>query len=79
MMIGHLGKVLLNFPGAANQTWCFMHTINLCAKSILKHFDLPKKKNKDALDQAANALANLACYDFTPIFHFPYSHNLMCP
>ena len=59
-MIGHLGKVLLDFPGATNQTRCFAHTINLCAKSILKHFDLPKKKNKDALDQAANVLANLA-------------------
>ena len=58
-MIDHLGKVLLDFPGAANQTWCFAHTINLCAKSILKHFDLPEKKDKDALDQAANALADL--------------------
>ena len=37
-----------------------IHTINLCAKSILKHFDLSKKKDKDALDQAANVLADLA-------------------
>jgi len=36
-----------------------VHTINLCAKSILKHFDLPKKDNKDALDHAVNVLANL--------------------
>ncbi len=34
--------------------------INLCAKSILKHFDLPKKDAKDSLNHAANALANLA-------------------
>ncbi len=37
-----------------------MHTINLCAKSILKHFDLPKRDDKKALDHAANALVDLA-------------------
>jgi len=58
-MIQHLGKVLLDFPGATNQTQCFVHTINLCAKSILKHFDLPKKDNKDALDYVVNVLADL--------------------
>ena len=58
-MIQHLGKVLLDFPGATNQTRCFAHTINLCAKSILKHFDLPKKDDNDALDHAVNALADL--------------------
>ena len=59
-MFEHLGKVLVDFPRAVNQTWCFTHTINLCAKSILKHFDLPKKNDKDALDHAVNALADLA-------------------
>jgi len=58
-MIRHLGKVLIGFPGTANQTWCFVHTINLCAKSILKHFDLPKTNDQNALDCAANALAEL--------------------
>ncbi len=37
-----------------------MHTINLYAKSILKHFDLLKKDAKDFLNYAANALADLA-------------------
>jgi len=59
-MFGHLGKVLVDFPRAVNQTQCFVHTINLCAKSILKHFDLPKKDDKDALDRTVNALADLA-------------------
>ena len=58
-MIQHLSKVLLDFPRAANQMQCFVHTINLCAKSILKHFDLPKKDDNDALDHAVNALADL--------------------
>jgi len=56
----HLDKVLVEFPRRINQTRCFAHTINLCAKSILKHFDLPKNNDDDALDRAANALANLA-------------------
>jgi len=59
-MFAHLKRVLFNFPRTANQTWCFAHTINLCAKSILKHFNLPKKDEKDTLDHIANALANLA-------------------
>jgi hypothetical protein len=59
MMIWHLGKVLIGFPSAANQTRCFVHTINLCAKSILKHFDLPKTNDWNALNCAANALAKL--------------------
>ncbi len=37
-----------------------MHTINLCVKLILKHFNLPKKDAKNSLDHAANALADLA-------------------
>jgi hypothetical protein len=59
-MFAHLEKVLFDFPGDVNQTRCFAHTINLCAKSILKHFDLPKKDDNEALDRAANALADLA-------------------
>jgi hypothetical protein len=58
-MIWHLGKVLIGFSGVANQTQCFMHTINLCAKSILKHFDLPKTNDWNALDHADNVLAEL--------------------
>ena len=59
-MFAHLETVLPDFPGAINQTRCFAHTVNLCAKSILKHFDLPKNNDRDALDYAANALAELA-------------------
>ena len=58
-MFAHLETVLPDFPGAINQTRCFVHTVNLCAKSILKHFDLPKKDDVEALDYAANTLADL--------------------
>ncbi len=59
-MFWHLGKVLIDFSGMANQTQCFVHTINLHAKSILKHFNLSKNNDKDTLDHIANVLANLA-------------------
>jgi hypothetical protein len=59
-MFAYLGRVLLDFPGSINQTQCFMHTINLCAKSILKHFNLPKKDANDSINHAANALVDLA-------------------
>jgi hypothetical protein len=59
-MFMHLDKLLVGYPGPINQTQCFAHTINLCAKSILKHFDLPKKDDKDTLESAANVLVDLA-------------------
>jgi hypothetical protein len=42
-MIEHLSTLIENFPGAANQTRCFTHILNLVAKSILRQFDTPKK------------------------------------
>jgi hypothetical protein len=62
-MIEHLATLVENFPGAANQTRCFTHILNLVAKSILRQFDLPKKtgaNDRMDLDDAANALAGLA-------------------
>ena len=45
-MIEEMACLLENFPGAANQTLCFLHILNLTAKSILKQFEIPKKKKK---------------------------------
>ena len=39
LMIKYLGDTLDDFPGPANQTQCFAHTMNLITKSILKPFD----------------------------------------
>ena len=58
-MIRYLGETLDAFPGSANQTRCFVHTVNLIAKSILKPFDTRKsKKTKDlrAFNDAAQAI-----------------------
>lgn len=43
-MIEEMAGHLENFPGPANQTRCFLHILNLTAKSILHQFEVPKKK-----------------------------------
>jgi len=61
-MVKHLATLVENFPGAANQTRCFTHILNLVAKSVLRQFDVAKKAANDSpdLDNASDALANLA-------------------
>ena len=59
-MIEELADLLNSFPGAANQTRCFTHVLNLVAKSIIKQFDVPKAQADRTLDEAAEALATLA-------------------
>lgn len=59
-MIDQLIELLSEFPGPANQTRCFLHILNLTAKSIIKQFDVPKVKNGAVMDKAAQALADLA-------------------
>ncbi|KAG2744250.1 hypothetical protein P692DRAFT_201667543, partial [Suillus brevipes Sb2] len=39
MMVENLAEALPSFPGRAIHTRCFLHTINLVAKSLLKEFD----------------------------------------
>ena len=45
-MVKTLEVLIDDFLGAANQTCCFLHILNLVVKSILKQFDLPKSKEK---------------------------------
>jgi len=56
-MIEHLATLIENFPGAANQTRCFTHILNLVAKSVLRQFEAPKSKGGNVLDDAARELA----------------------
>lgn len=60
MMISKLSEILDKFPGATNQMRCFAHTVSILAKVILKQFDVPKKKEGDMLDKAAQALSDMA-------------------
>ena len=61
-MIEELTGLLDHFPGKANQTHCFLHILNLIAKSIIKQFDLPKamSESNEFLDEATNELLELA-------------------
>src|SRR6266508_1611002 len=56
-MVEHLATLIENFPGAANQTRCFTHILNLVAKSVLRQFEAPKSKGGNVLDDAARELA----------------------
>jgi hypothetical protein len=58
-MIDHLATLVDTFPGAANQTRCFTHILNLVAKSVLRQFEAPKAKGGDVLDDAAKELAGI--------------------
>jgi hypothetical protein len=58
-MIDHLATLVDTFPGAANQTRCFTHILNLVAKSVLQQFEAPKAKGGDVLDEATKELAAL--------------------
>jgi hypothetical protein len=58
-MIEYLSSILDDFPGPANQTCCFVHTVNLIVKSILKPFDVRKQRDFRAFNDAAHALADL--------------------
>jgi hypothetical protein len=59
-MIGELALLIEAFPGAANQTRCFLHIINLVAKSVLRQFESPNARHKDLLSNGAKELAALA-------------------
>jgi hypothetical protein len=59
-MIAELADLVDDFPGAANQTRCFLHIINLVGKSIIKQFDLPKAQANGILDEATKELMALA-------------------
>ena len=56
-MIKYLSDTIDDFPGPANQTRCFVHTINLIAKSILKPFDAQKTKGIGSFNDALSDLA----------------------
>jgi hypothetical protein len=59
-MIAELANLVEQFPGAPNQTRCFLHILNLVVKSIIRQFDLPKARGDAILDEAKAELQNLA-------------------
>ena len=60
MMIDELEGLVDKFSGAANWTRCFVHIINLFAKTIIQQFDVPKTKQGESVDAARAELLALA-------------------
>ena len=59
-MIKELTDLIDNFPGPANQTWCFAHILKLVVKSIIRQFDLPDAKSSKSLDDKSKELLSLS-------------------
>jgi hypothetical protein len=49
-MTDELADLIAHFGGETAQTQCFLHIINLVAKTLIKLFDLPKRKGGQSLD-----------------------------
>jgi hypothetical protein len=58
-MIAELAKILPNFSEVGH-TRCFLHIVNLVAKSVIRQFDVQKKQDNKHLDEAEQELCNLA-------------------
>ena len=89
-MVEMLEVLIDDFPGAANQTCCFLHILNLVVKSILKQFDLPKSKEKKesgnnsdneecdkTMDQAAEELLKSQSRTQQPFFFHTGSQSFV--
>lgn len=57
-MIKDLAALVPEFAGSASHTRCFLHTINLVAKSLIREFDVAKKEANGALDGKDAEVAN---------------------
>jgi hypothetical protein len=61
-MISELANILPNFSEVGH-TRCFLHIVNLVAKSIIRQFDLQKRQGDKYLDKAEQELRDLAGVD----------------
>ncbi|KAL1937246.1 hypothetical protein VTO73DRAFT_13915 [Trametes versicolor] len=59
-MMEVMGGMLPDFPGGPNRGRCFDHVVNLCAKSVLRPFDVTPKKVEETMAEAERALQELA-------------------
>jgi hypothetical protein len=59
-MMDALTELLKKFPGESNRIRCFLHILNLVAKSLIRQFDIPKAGADAALDEAEAELFSLA-------------------
>jgi hypothetical protein len=58
-MIDELAELIQTFPGDCRRIHCFLHILNLVAKTLIRQFDLPKGQVDVALDEAKKELLSL--------------------
>ena len=68
-MVEELANLLDNFPGPANQTWCFLHTLNLVVESIIQQFDLPKSKETSDDEDEDDPTLDVAMAELLKLAH----------
>ncbi|KAG2156527.1 uncharacterized protein EDB93DRAFT_1079246 [Suillus bovinus] len=54
-MVENLAAEVPAFGGATSHTRCFLHTVNLVVKSLIREFDVTKKEADKALDEPENS------------------------
>lgn len=59
-MMLELADHLAHFGGEAARTQCFLHVINLVAKTVIKQFDLPKRRGDMSWQNLDDKLVQLA-------------------
>lgn len=62
-MVDTLGSNVPVFEGAIGHVRCFVHVVNLVAKSLLRQFDVPKAHAEQVLDEEDCVLYKLAKED----------------
>jgi hypothetical protein len=55
-MVRELSMMIPTFGGTASHTRCFLHTVNLVAKSLIREFDVNKKEGEEALADDAELI-----------------------
>ena len=58
-MTDELADRLAHFGGEGARTRCFLHVINLVAKTLIRAFDLPKKKGNESWESLSDELKEL--------------------
>lgn len=64
-MVDGLKDLLPDFGGAASHTQCFLHTVNLITKSLLREFNVTKKA--DARETNDDVASDMSDTEFTDL------------
>lgn len=52
-LVAELAKILPSFGGETNRTRCFLHIVNLVAKSLLREFEKKGNESRDTVEEGS--------------------------